>query len=387
MGLALVACSQADDPVGPVNPSYSITFNTADSAEQVTRAGNTEGLQTIGHTEIKVYGYKTLNGTIQNVMPGYTLRYVDGTANSSTSNSTGWEYVGLTDATSATVKDYMNQAQEIKYWDGNSTDYRFFGVLSNLNTNLKYDGQAITSSTVVANDKAFTMEFPNLAYMTRNVDSNGNYIYYKGNTTTTVDEKDIPMYGSLWHGDPLDNYDKPVTLSFSKPYSLVRLVFIRPDGSSVTQLGESTTNSATFMPTDDSLISNEGTVSVTWSMTGAEETTTATASKATLPSMTFDPIELTTADTRYQVWPEYLMVPTTSDDANVDYECTVNVKKEDGSGFDKRTARIPKQFTHWKAGYEYTYVFKITFNNSLEFSHVVETYTKWQAGYADTTKW
>jgi hypothetical protein len=84
----------------------------------------------------------------------------------------------------------------------------------------------------------------------------------------------------------------------------------------------------------------------------------------------------------------------------VDYECTVYVNEETTSSsattsgdatttkkIVSRTAYVPKEFTHWKAGYEYTYVFKITYNNSLEFSHVVETYTKWQAGYVDTTKW
>ncbi len=399
LALALTACSQADDPDVPGTPHYSITFNTSGSVEEGTRIGNTVGLHTIGLDEVKVYGYKTLGSTLQNVMPGYTLRYVDGTANNSTSNTTGWEYVGLTDATGTSVKDYLGMEQEIKYWDGNSTSYRFFGVLSDLNDKLKYDGQPITSSTVITEDKSFSMDFKNLSYMTRTLGDDGSYKYYEKNTTTEVAEKDVPMYGTMWQGDPAANYDKPVTLAFSKPYALVRLVFVRPDGSSVTQLGDPTTGSATpysatFYPKDGSLISDNGSVDVTWSLTGTQETTTATTTTPTLPNMTFNPIELTEAETRYQAWPEYLMVPTASDASAVDYECKVYVEEVSTtssgtttSTFNERTALIPKAFTHWMSGYEYTYVFKITYNNSLEFSHAILAYTKWQAGYSDATEW
>ena len=204
----------------------------------------------------------------------------------------------------------------------------------------------------------------------------------------------------MWQGDPKDNYDKPVVLAFSKPYALIRLVFIRPDGSSVTQLGDPAKSagedgyySAKFNPKNETYISTDGSVNVKWSMKGTEESTTVTSSDAKMPAMQFEPIELTESEKRYQAWPEYVMVPTTTTSSSVDYLCTVFVKAStDSNGstttqVEQRKAYVPKEFTHWKAGYEYTYVFKITYNNSLEFSHVVEVYTKWQAGYVNTTKW
>ena len=424
--MALAGCSETEVvPDVPDDTRHSISFNTGDGAEKVTRVDNTVGLQTLGINEIKVYGYKTLTATaqdgtktttLQNVMPGYTLRYLDGTANSSTSNTTGWEYVGLTttDASGSTVPvtDYLGKEQEIKYWDGNSDDYRFFGVLPDNVKKLKYDGQDITSGTTMTPNGKFSMEFSGLTYMTRTatMDANGNvtkYVYHQKRSTSTdsiVSEKDIPMYGTMWQGDPKDNYDKPVVLAFSKPYALVRLVFIRPDGSSVTQLGDTTIAkgdkdydnkyySAKFYPKDESKISSDGTVDVEWSMTGTGESTTAKSTDATIPAMKFEPIELTESEKRYQAWPEYVMVPTVGATSTIDYICTVNVKASTTSNgstttqVEQRKAYVPKEFTHWKAGYEYTYVFKITYNNSLEFSHVVEVYTKWQAGYVNTTKW
>ena len=417
--MALAACSQADDLVVPDDTRYTISFSTNEDAEQVTRADNTVGLNTLGINEIKVYGYKTLSATaqdgtttttLQNVMPGYTLRYVDGTANSSTSNTTGWEYVGLTttddDGKTVSVKDYMDKKQEIKYWDDNSKDYRFFGVLTDRVNDLRYNNDTINSTTKMSPSGNFTMSFSDLTYMTRTQDANGKYVYHKKRSTTNdsiVAEKDIPMYGTMWQGDPSStsfDYTKPVTIAFSKPYALVRIVFVRPDGSSVTQLGDSTLTtkdagyySAKFNPCDKSKISDNGSVSVKWSMNATEEATTATSITETLPEMKFDPIELTESEKRYQAWPEYVMVPSDAKKTNVDYVCTVNVNESTSSSgstttqIEQRTAFVPKEFTHWKAGYEYTYVFKITYNNSLEFSHVVETYTKWQAGYVDTTTW
>ena len=228
--MVMASCSSADAPDNPDTPDakgYSISFHASDTASVTTRSTTrATGLSELGYNEIVVYGYKTIKSTIQNVMPGYTLKYTANSANSSTTNTTGWEYVGQ-------GTDYLGNAQEIKYWDGNSTDYRFFAVLSKYKSAVKYDGNAISTSTNVTTTGSFTMEFDNLEYMTHTKDGK----YYKANGTE-VAESDIPMYGILWQGDPAEYYNKPVELAFVKPYSLVRLVFERPDGSSTTVLGK-----------------------------------------------------------------------------------------------------------------------------------------------------
>ncbi len=379
MPVALVCgCSQAEDnPIDPATNQYSITFSTSESAVQVARAGSVTGLEDLGFTEITVYGYKTLNGAIQNVMPGYTLKYVANSANSTTTNSSDWEYVGQ-------GTDYLGKAQEVKYWDGNSTDYRFFAVLPSLKDKLRYEGNPITASTVISTTGSFSMEFTGLEYMTHTKDGK-----YYGSDGAEVAEKDIPMYSTLWQGDPAAYYKTPVPLSFVKPYALVRLVFERPDGTSTTTLGKTgdTSHYTTFGPKDNSSMAGSGTVDVSWGMTGSRETATATAGTVTLPTMTADPMVLTNQNTRYQAWPEYMMIPT---DNTVDFQCKTYIYKVNSSGtdtFDERTAIVPAAYMQWKPGYQYTYVFKITQNNSLEFSHVVAVYTKWQAGYVDNTTW
>lgn len=373
--LALVGCSpSAESHDDAADTGYSISFSTGNKAEQVVRSATLAGLETLGFTDIKVYGYKTLNGTLYNVMPGYTLKYI---ANTTTSNSSDWEYVGQ-------GTDYLGKAQEIKYWDGNSTDYRFFAVLAKYKDNLRYGGDVISTSTTIAADKSFSMTFDGLEYMTHTSDGT----YYDRNSNK-VEEKDIPMYGTLWQGDPATCYNTPVQLSFVKPYALVRLVFERPDGTSTTQLGKDgeTSHLITFGPKDNSQLSGDGSVNVSWGMTGSRETATATAGKVTLPTMTLNPLTLVNQEERYQAWPEYLMIPTSN---TGDFLCKAYIYTQNSNGtdvYDERTAVVPAAYMQWKPGYQYTYVFKITSNNSLEFSHAIEVYTKWQAGYSDQTHW
>lgn len=380
MSAALVtACSSStDDPDIPDTKAYSISLNATDGTNITTRVTHATGLSDLGYNEMVVYGYKTIDGTIQNVMPGYTMKYTTNSANSSTTNTTGWEYVGQ-------GTDYMGQAQEIKYWDGNSTDYRFFAVLPKYKNNLKYDGNAITASTKVTTTGSFSMEFDNLEYMTRTKDGK----YYDRNGSE-VAEANIPMYGILWQGNPAEYYNKPVELAFVKPYSLVRLVFERPEGSSSTVLGKDgdAAHNITFGPKNGSTLVGDGKVNVSWGMTGNRESATAIAGLVTLPTMTLDPLTITNENERYQAWPEYLMIPSSGDP--VDFLCTAYVYSKNSSNqdvFDARTAVIPAAYMKWKPGYQYTYVFKITSNNNLEFSHAIEVFTHWQAGYIDRTEW
>ncbi len=379
-------CSSASDAADtPAVDAHAITFNATDGttdAQESTRATAQVGLETLGYTEIKVYGYKTIGGEIQNVMPGYTLKYVENSENSSTTNSSGWEYVGQ-------GKDYLNNEQEIKYWDGNSTDYRFFGVIAARNGDLRYEGAEITENTVVTSNGSFSLEIKGLEYMTHT--SDGTYHDRDGNV---VAKNAIPIYGTLWQGNPAQYYNTPVPLAFTKPYALVRVVFERPEGTSKTQLGKENETGTdlhpiTFAPLNSTPMTAEGKVKVNWSMNGAHETATATAGQVTLPKMTFDsPVNLVNQGVRYQAWPEYIMIP--SKDDPVVFKCTAytyTVNTSGGEVFEERSAVVPAQYMKWKPGYQYTYVFKITATNAMEFSHVVEVYTQWQAGYVDTTTW
>ena len=390
---SLMLASCAADDLAPADGSRrAIVFDAADRQEAVTSRAASTPLADFGINQITVYGYKTLGGTLQNVMPGYTLQYTANSAKTSLTNATGWEYVGK-------GKDYLGYGQEIKYWDGNSTDYRFFGVIPSSSTSssgstLKYKASAsataadITTSTQATTDGSFVLSFSGLEYMIRKQTTSGTTAYYESDGTTEVQESAIPIYGHLWQGDPAANSSQPVTLAFVKPYALIRLVFMRPEGTSTTQLGDPTgtdnTKDITFAPISGN-IAGSGNLTITYPMTGSEESYEVTSgSTSTLTGMKLGTLELTQQDVQYQAWPEYVMLPTNSG-SNPAFKCTAYIYNE--GSYELRTATVPAAYMQWRPGYQYTYIFKITSTNTLEFSHVLEVYTKWQAGYVQETTW
>ena len=80
------------------------------------------------------------------VFQNYTVKYGVTSAGSTSSNTMGWEYVGLTDAVSS---DYLTpktpDTQSIKYWDANAEDYTFTAVSA--------DPQAVKEGNVVIEKK------------------------------------------------------------------------------------------------------------------------------------------------------------------------------------------------------------------------------------------
>lgn len=114
---------EPDVPTQPEEPKgVSISFGGNSGTWQdapTTRANEETGLETISKT-FKVWGYKTTGGNYtsgfnqsQNVMDAYTVNWTQQTANTTSSNTADWEYVGIAN-------------QTIKYWDYSATSYRFF---------------------------------------------------------------------------------------------------------------------------------------------------------------------------------------------------------------------------------------------------------------------
>lgn len=134
LALCLFSCAgsgqeEPDVPTLPEEPKgVSISFGGNSGTWQdapTTRANKETGLETISKS-FKVWGYKTTEGNYtsgfdqsQNVMDAYTVNWTQQTANTTSSNTTDWEYVGI-------PNEKLNANQTIKYWDYSATSYRFF---------------------------------------------------------------------------------------------------------------------------------------------------------------------------------------------------------------------------------------------------------------------
>jgi hypothetical protein len=144
LALCLLSCSSSgqDDPFLPAPTSKSIAFggNSGSWQDASSRAGDGEtGLESL-FSSFKVWGYKTknidggsnndgsTNSSIQKVMDGYRVDW--------NTSSKDWEYIGTYNAS-------LNLYQTIKYWDYSALQYRFWayapadapGVTASENTN------------------------------------------------------------------------------------------------------------------------------------------------------------------------------------------------------------------------------------------------------------
>ena len=121
MALCLLSCSHSgqDDPFIPEPQQVGISFggNSGSWEDANSRAGEGEtGLESL-FTSFKVWGYKTknengsTNSSTQKVMDGYLVDW--------NTSSYDWEYIGI-------YNESLNLYQTIKYWDYSALQYRFW---------------------------------------------------------------------------------------------------------------------------------------------------------------------------------------------------------------------------------------------------------------------
>lgn len=148
--LTLASCS-SDDFLGDTPGSTPTSANSAikfdGNAGKISRATqNTGSAAEMLGKEFKIYGVKsgaTSGSGYTPVFIDYLLWYDEGTKNNTTTNNSGWEYVGTHGTTETSP-------QTIKFWDYASADYRFVaGAPSSAFTfNTKTDEKYIETATI-----------------------------------------------------------------------------------------------------------------------------------------------------------------------------------------------------------------------------------------------
>ena len=327
MALCLISCSSSkqDDPIipDPDDGKTSIAFGGNSGTWQdapTSRATRATGLETLYHS-FRVWGYKTTgDNTIQTVMNGYTVTH-----------STDWEYVGI-------------NSQTVKYWDYSASNYRFFAYTP-------ADAKNITTT-----ENSFTIP----------------YTY-----SSTATAKDVPYISDLWFADNTQtthSYGSCVTLTFSPLIAKVRFKFTYPDGTDAITIRDIQFRDSRFIDNPSAADTPlSGTITTTYPMTGVPQTATPEFKSTTLDSkgqllLTIpyedanDAIHILSDPMQYNKW--YYVPPLSS----IGYEqgpYTVNARING----KESSATVPSQFMQWKAGYQYTYIFKITdANNDITFA-------------------
>ena len=371
--LALASCSSddflGDNPGNVQNATTAINFGG--DAGKITRATAAEML----NGQFKVYGVKITNGTIShNVFPNY---YVwDVADKNTTSNTDGWEYVGAKHATDlGTGQITLDKDQTIKYWDYSATEYRF-----------------VAGSPIAAFTYNTSRNLTTGTHIT-DVDITGLAGHIEANNTTTAHNTD-PIYIAVPVKVVKDNYKDPVTFSFKRQQTMVRVGFYETiPGYTITEIkfyeadataptgkniilysstndyfvgGSNVTGKVTYTGWDTATPSytfaykNNLTKSKNWYagelINGVEATTSSETDVAKLYGKDGD----MSTTTGY-----FTVLPTQEETASpilikCDYQLTADDDFGETINVTGATAAIPAAFSKWEANTRYTYLFKIS---------------------------
>lgn len=359
--LAMVSCGGSDDDATPEPPlpqpkaDTPIVFSgslSEDKSESHARTRATIAPLSDTHQTFYVWGYKNLNATTtENVMQSYTVNYVSGSAGTTTSNSSGWEYVNQ--------QPSGGTEQSIKYWDFTADDYRFFG----------YTGSGVSAS-YSPSEAAPT----SVSLTISGIDATA----YSSEATPS---STIPLYSKLWYKPRSDIAAsvQPVTLEFIPPVARVRFMFTFVEGLS---FGREFLYNVKFHPTATSRnVARKGSVTITYPLTGSDIQESWTSSNTGYydnadlaidyyeSSVTSQRPELDTPQHWYHVLPQKGSGP----DGQGSYTLSVSVG---GSG-DPKTCEVPAGYMTWAPGYDYTYIFKITEGGGVSLDNVQVGINSW----------
>ncbi len=380
--LALASCSSDDflgDTPGCTPTSANSAINFGGDAGKITRATSNEGTpQKMLDGQFLVYGVKkTSNEIFHNVFVNYSVWDVE--ANNTTSNTRGWEYVGAKNATDlGTGKIKLSKEQTIKYWDYSASVYHFVAgsPIDAFKYNTSWDettGTHIESATVT-----------------------GLAGHYEANNTETALETN-PVYIAAPVKIKKDDYQKPVTFTFQRQQSMVRvglyetipgysittIKFYDADGTTATSSNIILTSATANYFVGGSNVS--GTVTYNWETPTPSYTFNYTDNENLKKSKNWyagmlNVLATTSSEPKVDILygtdkdmsttGYFTVLPTPSETtaSAILIKCDYTLTSDDGSGETIKvtgaTAAIPAAYSKWEANTRYTYLFKISENTN-----------------------
>lgn len=398
--LALASCSSDDflgENSGNGQNAANSVINFGGETGKITRADNNEvggkkAADLLGKNFVLV-GFKNANGERTYAFDHYNVNYVDGTANTTESNTAGWEYVNQSmkvngvdenNGKDGSLAQSGAKQQTIKYWDHSCSSYDFIAFSMGKGDNV--DGKTTYATpTSVDKDKLTTDAYT----LTGNVKTLGEcYISDK----KTVKEADYKK--------------EAVAMSFRHLTSKVRIALYETVPgyviSDVKFYDAATGDNGSEKGTLFGTFNNNGTLTVYFPTTKefkddgskdpdynkAHVNFTPAQTEGTKNSMIFGNVNYNNDDegqiekgTTYlsqtSIEPsycgatakEYLKVlPAEGKSLPANLRIDYKLNATDGTGevinVKGATATVPAKYTEWKPGYAYTYIFKISQNTN-----------------------
>lgn len=385
--LALASCS-SDDFLGENSgngQNSSSAINFGGDAGKITRAtSNTENAAQMLDGQFKIYGVKKMSETqFVTVFKDYSVW--NAAANTTTSNTNGWEYVGAKGATNlGTGNISLDKDQTIKFWDYSASEYRFVAgspitaFKFNKNQDIATTGTYITSATISG--------------LAGHIEAN------KEGTALNTD----PVYVATPKVVKKEKYQEPVQFEFNRQQAMVRVgIYETIPGYAITAIKfYAYDNNGALKVTDkNNIILTSGTAdyfvggsnivgTINYDWTGTTPSYTyaytegitksrnwyaghfephnalATTSTATVAKLYGTDKDMSSDNGYFTVLP----TPSTTKAAPILIKCDYTLTSDDISGetieVTGATAAIPAAFSKWEVNTRYTYLFKISQNTN-----------------------
>lgn len=349
MALCLLSCSHSgqDDPFIPEPQQVGISFggNSGSWQDASSRAGEGEtGLESL-FPSFKVWGYKTknengsTNSSIQKVMDGYQVDW--------NTSSKDWEYIGIYNAT-------LNLYQTIKYWDYSALHYHFWAYAP-------ADAPGVTASE------------------NTNANSHSITIPYEFNSNATLTS--TPYISNLCTPKIGDQ----VKLTFVPLIAKVRFKFKYNDKqiASITEISFrderwTSTGKSTFLwsgsAEDKPPVAGKITATYPLSGTSTDFSKTWETTKQDILELTIPYEEANDENHQTEIRQKWYFMPP-MDIAHYKQGNYILSAKIEGN---QVSATVGSEYMQWKAGFQYTYIFKVSeTTSSITFAEVeVEQWNK-----------
>lgn len=389
--LTLASCS-SDDFLGDTPGSTPTSANSAikfdGNAGKISRTSNSGTPAEMLGNEFKIYGVKsgTTSGSGYNpVFINYLLWYDDENKNTTT-NKSGWEYVGENGKHGPNDVVNLTSPQTIKFWDYASADYRFVAGAPST----AFEFKAKTEE----NDKSIE---------SATIKGLGGHIKANTESGTNTKTEPNPVYVAKPVVVSSGNYKQPVTFTFIRHQTKVRVgIYETIPGYSISSIKfYKYADDATELSVDkdNNIILTSatadyfyggtdinGTISYDWTKTPAEYTFTYTGNSLTKSKNwyggKFESGVPATASTATNIKDLYgtdgdmldngyfTVLPTPSETEakpiliKCDYTLTADDKSGETINVKGATAAIPAAYSKWNTNTLYTYIFKISENTN-----------------------
>ena len=378
--LALASCS-SDDFLGENsgNGQNALSaINFGGDAGKITRAtSNTGDYVKMLDGQFKIYGVKKMSETqFVTVFKDYSVW--NAAANTTTSNTNGWEYVGAKGATNlGTGNISLDKDQTIKFWDYSASEYRFVA------------GSPISAFTydVPVTNESKEIKTATITGLAGHINANES-----GTPLTTY-----PVYIADPKIVQKADYNNTVEFSFKRQQAMVRVgLYETIPGYSITEINfyeaggskaKDGNNVILTSGTENYFVGGsnvKGTITYNWTGTTPSYTYTYTDETSLIKSQNWyagklETLATTSTATVAELYGKdndmstngyFTVIPTPSATtaAPILIKCDYTLTSDDGSGETIKvtgaTAAVPAAFSKWEVNTRYTYLFKISQNTN-----------------------